>query len=519
MDNKGKKKMATSYPMTPFNKLNWRTQSVGIFKSEQKPNPATGKPETRHKIKNDAGYDYKVMTPPCNALFPHLGSGGNFGGKYSKTQQTSSVTSQLLMDGEDEHFKTERAEFFKWLGDFNDNCLDQMYAADPLGAASAVRTKINKRYGKKKTPEECEEMAKKAFKKTAMVPLKTNDGETKIVVKCPAFDRDGVARRIRYVQENGDDYSEMETVPTIRNGALLCIPFQIRPYAMAKDKYGLTYTLITDIVVLSTGRGVSSAPIEEIETANRPYNLSVAEGREGKIYLNIKDAENRRFEFRTASTEVVFSDLGGTGTLGKIAGVTEDNAKYSGTTKEDIDNEASVAFYDYVQKMSDDIVDYCIKDDKLLSKLKADSKEEAEEMATETGESFDHCFRTVIKDAFNSPIQKRDEDEHRQFRFSQRVYTYGENKQQNKIPLFDATGQPIEADIRRNAMIAPVLSPSVYFMADGKFGLKFDISLLHGIRVDSNPEPSEKSGGILYSLKRAASDISEPEGKRARIEA
>jgi len=505
--------------MTPFNKLNWRTQSVGTFKSEQKPNHITGKPEIRHKIHNDAGYDFKVMTPPCNALFPHLCSGGNFGGKFSKTQQTSSVTSQLLMDGDDEHFKNERLDFFKWLDVFNSECLDQMYATDPLGAASAVRTKINKRYGKKKTPEECEEMAKKAFKKSAMVPLKTNDGETKIVVKCRAFDRDSVARQIRYVQENGDDYTEMETIPTIRNGALLCLPFQIRPYVMAKDKYGLTYTLIPDIVVLSTGKGVSSVPIEAINTPNRPYNLSVADGKEGRIYLNIKDDENRRFEFRASTTEVVFSDLGGTGTLHKIAGVTEDNAKYSGTTKEDIDNESSVSFFDYIQKMSDDIVDYCISDDKLLVKLKADSKEEAEEMASGTGESFDHCFRTVIKDAFNSPVQKRDGDEHRQFRFSQRVYTYGENKHQNKIPLFDTTGQPIDDDIRRNAMIAPVLSPSVYFMADGKFGLKFDISLTHGIRVDSNPEPVEKSVGILYSLKRASSEISEPEGKRARIEA
>ena len=143
---------------------------------------------------------------------------------------------------------------------------------------------------------------------------------------------------------------------------------------------------------------------------------------------------------RKIHSEVVFSDLGGVGTLGKIAGVTEDNAKYSGTTKEDIDNEASVSTFNYIQKLSSDVVEYCMSNDTLLTKLKADSKEEAEEMAAEAGESFEHCFRTIITDAFNSPISKREEDEHRQLRFSQRVYTYGENKQQNKIPLTDASG-------------------------------------------------------------------------------
>ena len=504
--------------MTPFNKLNFRTQSVPTFKSEQKTNPTTNKPETRYKIQNDAGYDFKVITPPCNALYPHLREGGNEGGKYSQTKQSSSIISQLLKDGEDQHFSSERADFFKWLSDFNEACLDQMYEADPLGAATAARTKINKRYGKKKTPEECEAMAKKQFKKTAMVPLKSKDGETKIVVKCRAFDRDGTARRVRYVQENGDDYAEMEEKPEIRNGALVCLPFQVRPFIMAKDKYGLTYTLIPDIVVLSSGKGRSSAPLEAIETPERPYNLSVAEGKEGKIYLNIKDSEDRRFEFRTDSTEVVFSDLGGTGTLGKIAGVTEDNAKYAATTKEDIDNEKSVAFFNYVQKMSDDIVEYCISDDRLLTKLKAESKEEAEDMANETGEPFDYCFRAVIKDAFNSPINKRKDDQHRQLRFSQRVYEYGDDKQQNVIPLTDSSGTAFEGDIRRGAKIAPVLIPSVYFMADGKFGLKFDISLVHGIRVDSNPEAAAKSGGILYSLKRAASDMDESSpAKRVKI--
>jgi hypothetical protein len=508
----------STYKMTNFNALNFRKQGSAFFAEEKKQNPSTGKQETYYDIKNDAGYGFKVMTPPCNALFPHLGSGGNFGGKFSKTQQTSKLITNILKDGEDDLFKSERTEFFSWQETLNEQILGQMYDADPAGAASACRAKITKRYGKKKTPEECESMARKAFLKNAMVPLKTKDGEDQMVIKCRAFNKDGTPRPVRYVQESGDQYVEMEETPSIRNGALLCLPFQIRPFVMAKDKYGITYTLLPDVVVLSTGKGRVSAPMEDIETPERPYKLSIAEGKEGKQYLNINDSDNRRFTFRPVATEVVFSDLGGVGTLGKIAGVTEDNAKYSGTTKENIDNETSVSFFNYAKKLSDDIVDFCIADPSLLTKLKADSKEEAEEMAEVGGESFEHCFRTVIKDAFNSPINKRDEDEYRQLRFSQRVFTYGENKQQNKIPLTDASGAPLETEIRRGAMIAPVLTPSVYFMADGKFGLKFDISLEHGIRVENNPEATPSSSGIIYSLKRARGEEDAPESKRAKTE-
>ena len=50
------------------------------------------------------------------------------------------------------------------------------------------------------------------------------------------------------------------------------------------------------------------------------------------------------------------------------------------------------------------------------------------------------------------------------------------------------------------AMIAPVLRPSVYFMADGKFGVKMSISLVHGYRLVSNPESTEGASGVLYTI-------------------
>ncbi len=516
----------TEYPMTKFNMLNFRRQSTAKFVCNQRTNAETKKTETYYDIQNEGGWSFKVVSPPCNALFPHLSEGGNEGGKYSKTKQTSKIISNLLREGADEQFKSERSDFWDYLNNLIDNQLDQMYDADILGATTAIRSKTTKRYSKKKTPEECEEMSRKAFKKTAMTPMKSRDGEENIVVKCGAYMKDLSPRKIRYVQPSGDKYIEMDETPTIRNGALISLAFQIRPFAMSRDKYGITFTLVPDIVVYSTGVGRVSVPMEVIETPNRPYTFSTAEGKEGKVYQNINDSDNRRMIMRPPATEVVFGDLDGTGTLGKISGVTEDNAKYSGLSKENPEDPVSVAFFDYAEKMVDDAIDYAINDPSLLTKAKVDAVEDAKELAAGTGDSYESCFRTIMKDEyFKGPISKRDQDDYRQMKFSQRVYSYGD-KTQNIIPLQDADGADItgSTSIQRGAMIAPVLHPSVYFMPDGGFGMKFDISLEHGIKVVSNPESQDNSNGVLYALaseagkKRSASELEEPDTKRIRTE-
>ena len=305
-----------------------------------------------------------------------------------------------------------------------------------------------------------------------MVPLKTKDGEDQLVIKCAAFNKDLSPRNVRYVQPAGDKYIEMEQSPTIQNGALLSVPFIVRPFIMSKDKYGLTYTMITDLVVYSTGTGRPVASMESIETPGRVYHLNCSEGKDDRTYLNINDDANCSFEMRPLATEVVFSDLTGDGTFGKIPGVTEQGAKYNATTKEDITNPASVAFFDYIEKMQADIIDYSIQHSKLLVKLKEESKEEADELVAETGENFDSAFRSIIIDSFNAPISKREEDEYRQLKFSQNVYS--KNGTKNTIPMTDSDGVSITVEsVQRNAMIAPVLRPSVYFMADGKFGVPY----------------------------------------------
>jgi len=250
--------------------------------------------------------------------------------------------------------------------------------------------------------------------------------------------------------------------------------------------------------------------MEAIETVGRPYQLSLSEGKDDRTYLNINDDSNCSFEMRSVPTEVVFSDLTGDGTFGKIPGVTEQGAKYNATTKEDLSNPASVAFFDYVEKMQNDIIDYSIQHPKLLAKLKEESKEEADELVAETGENFDDAFRGIITDSFNAPVSKREEDAYRQLKFSQNVYSKNGNK--NVLPMQDTTGQAITVEsVQRGALIAPVLKPSVYFMADGKFGMKLSISLTHGIRIDSNPESTDSgSSGCLY-------EVDEPPAKRQRM--
>jgi len=479
--------------------LNFRSQSAPKFTSTQRLSKVTGKQETFYDIQNDAGYTFRMVTPPCNALFPHLGEGGNFGGKFSQTKITSNIITNLLLEGADSQFRDERVDYFRYLSNFNDTVLNQMFNQDAGGVATAVRAKTEKRYGSKKSAEELEVMALKAFKSKAMTPLKSRDGEVQQIIKCKAYNKDLSPRAVRYVQVTGGQYVEMTETPEIRNGALLSVPFMCRPFIMSKDKYGLSYTMVPDIVVYSTGTGRAVASMEAIETIGRPYTFALSESRDGKIYLNIHDEEKCSFEMRPPPVEVVFSDLTGDGTMGRIPGVTESSAKYSALCKEDISNPESVAFFDSVNKMQNDIVNFALGDDKLLTKLKTDSKEEAEEMATETGESYESCFRTVVLDAFNGAVYKRDEDEGRQLRISQNVFSKTGSK--NTLPVQDADGNVIEVtSVQRGAMIAPVLRPSVYFMADGKFGVKMSISLTHGYRLASNPEESDKASGVLYEL-------------------
>ena len=105
----------------------------------------------------------------------------------------------------------------------------------------------------------------------------------------------------------------------------------------------------------------------------------------------------------------------------------------------------------------------------------------------------------------------------------QRMFPYGEEEKQNVIPLQDAEGNNVtdSAEIVRGSKIAPVLSVSFYFMPDGGFGIKFEISLREGIRILSSPEATEGPKRVLYSFKRKKSieDDSDPEpsSKRVRV--
>ena len=61
-------------------------------------------------------------------------------------------------------------------------------------------------------------------------------------------------------------------------------------------------------------------------------------------------------------------------------------------------------------------------------------------------------------------------------------------------------------------------------MPDGGFGIKFEVSLRHGINVHSNPEASESGQGVLYSMdeettsnKRVREDPADQDSKRIRV--
>lgn len=518
-----------NFPLPKFSMLNFRTQGELKFSESQKLSKITGKQESFCDFKNEAGFSYKLMTPPCEARWPHIGTGGNYNrSPFAKTPATSNIMATLLKNGGSEKFQSERDDFFERLAVLNKSGLDQMYDADVGGAATAARQKT-KKYYRKKTPEEQEIKAREAFHKTAMVPLKTKDGETVVTVKCRAFNRDGIARGIRYVQPSGGKYVEMAEAPLVNAGGVLSMVFQMRPYCMSKDKFGITYTLTPDIVVYSLGTaGGANIPAAIIDTPNREYTFATVEGQNGKFYVNVKDTEGRRLITRIAPSELEWNDLQ-TGTLGKFSGVTTSTAKLTGTLKEDTTNPESVAVFDYMAKLVDDGVQHCLNDTNLLTKAKTEIEENAREMSAENGESYETTFRTMIDDMFNNPVVKREDNDYRQLKITQRQYPYDNDETPNVIPLQDADGNEItnSVELRRGAQLAPVLKPSFYFMPDGGFGIKMEISLSHGIKVLSNPEESANGSGVLYSMdetdetvsnKRVRDDGDEATAKRARIE-
>ena len=529
--DKGIQQNMSSYPLPNINMLNFRNQSAVTLTSDQK--LVNGKQETYYNLKNNNGYTAKYVTPPCVTEYAHLRAGGNYNRTpYSQTTNTSSISANMLKSGAggvEEDFAEERNDFWTHMQNTVDSALKQMYDMDILGGATAARKKAAKYY-KNKTPEEQETKAFQNFKKAAMIPMKKKEDSNGvpyefIAIKCRSHNKDGSERQVRFMQESGGKYVEMEDTPEIHSGALVSLVFTLNPFIMSKDKYGISFRLVPDIVVFTTGepRG-SSIPAEVIDTPNRAYDFATVEGKNGRLRINTSDQEGRKLITRIAPSEVLFSDLKN-GTLGKFSGVTASTAKLNAVLKENPAEPASVAQFDYLQKMVEDGIQYVLKDDKLMAKAKAELKESAEEMAAESGEPFDATYRGMVDDIFNNPIGKREEDEYRTLKITQRMFPYGEEEKQNVIPLQDADGNDVTdtCEIRRGAKIAPVLSPSFYFMPDGNFGMKFEVTLREGIRVLENPDGNEGAGsnGILYSFdkaskKRSADTDDEPSAKRVK---
>lgn len=506
--------------------LNFRRQSKVTLVASQNLNRKTGKQETYYDLNNDAGYNARYATPPCETAYAHLRTGGNYQrSEWSQAKKDSNICANILKTGNESMFAEERKDFWEKMKGVCDSALQQMFDMDISGSATAARKKAAKYY-KKLSPEEIEKKAFETFKKNAKTPMKEKDGQEFISLKCKAFRYDGSEELVRFMeeQEDGDDYDFIESPPEVHSGSIVTCVFTVRPFIMSATNYGLTFRLQPDIVLFDPGQPMgSSIPAEVIDTPMRPYQFETVKSKSGKLYVNTSDQEGRKYLTRITPTEVLFSDLKN-GTLGKFTGVTPSTAKFTATLKEDPSDPESVAQFDFMQKLVEEGITYVLQDDSLMTKAKEELKNAAKEMSEENGESFEDTFRTMVEDNFNNPIVKRDEDEHRQMKIVQRMFPYGEEEKQNVIPLQDAEGNNVtdSAEIVRGSKIAPVLSVSFYFMPDGGFGIKFEISLREGIRILSSPEATEGPKRVLYSFKRKKSieDDSDPEpsSKRVRVE-
>lgn len=514
--------MSTESAMTPFKYLNFRTQ--GNFTLEETPHPSKNN-QKLIKFKNEKGYELKTMTPPGVCQFAYVHEGGNHGIGYATTKKAAHLTVTYLLNGVETEFADERKDFFETQKAQVEAGLRQMWEKNVAGVKDAAIKKAQKYY-KKKSPEEQLEKAYANFLKDATSPIK-DDPEfgLQMTIRCPAYSLDEVPRKSRFVQTQytptGLKYERLPDDTRINHGAVMCVPFMIRPYAVSATKYGVTYKLIPDFVVYSRGSSGQTVPDEVVETPCRPYEFSFSE-KNGKQYLNTKGTDGHRLLTRFTPQNIKFTDLND-GTLGKVSGHSESNAKLAGVLQEDPSDPESVAQFDYFEKFANDAITFIQNEPNLLARTKADLEESAKDLAAETGESVEETFRTMLTDLFNNPVSKREDDDYRTVKIQARMFQYGTDTR-NVIPLQDKDNNDITGTVLNyGAKIAPVCSPSFYFLADGNFGQHWNIDLNRGIRVISNPERENTGSGVLYApKKRLASemdDVEEQPSKRAHVEA
>ena len=516
-----------SAPLTAFNRLNFRKQSDVKVSETTRQDPRTKTTRSYINVDNDKGYPAKYLSPPCTAKWCHANEGGNFEkSPYSKSKETSYINVSLKRDGTQAEYAEETQDFFARMQQVNEQILHQLAELNPSKIFDAQVKKAQKFY-KKKTPEEQKAKALENFIKAAMVPIKVdNDGDITMTIKTKAFYNDLSPKPVRHchvVCKNGKNvYEQMpENVP-LSNNAILSVPFQVSVFVMSKDKYGITYKMIPDIVVYDQGKAGNSIPNEIIDTPMREYTFTTGVSKRGTTYINTNDTNGIRLTTRFPPTELLFNDLGENGTLGKF-GTTEANAKFAGVLKESPTPE-SKAFFDYAEKLSDDALQFILSHPDLLVKDKEELKETATDMAADNDETFEDCYNDLAKDIFTNPLTHNERGE-RTLKITARAFAYRAEGDQsppkrNVLPLQDADGNDITGSLLgRGAIISPVCTPGFYFNPGGGCGMRWDISLQHGIRVHANPDIDDGDEEALYALKRSTpSATEEPSAKRIRTE-
>ena len=516
-----------SMSLTPFNRLHFRKQSDVTVTETSRQDPRTKTTRTYINVENDKGFAAKYLSPPCTAKWCHANEGGNFEKTdFSRSKDTSYINVTLKRDGDNAEHAEETRDFFTRMEEVNASVLQQLAELNPSKVFDTQLKKAQKFY-KKKTPEEQRAKAMENFIKGAMVPIKVDrDGET-VEHACqgiqPRHDPQDGPPLPRRRQNGRAVYEQMPENVSLNNGALLSVPFQVSAFVMSKDKYGITYRMIPDIIVFEAGQGGNSIPSDVIETPMRPYVFSTGISKRGNTYVNTDDTNGVRLTTRFPPTEVLFSDLGENGTLGKF-GATETNAKFAAVLKEAPTPE-SKAFFDYAEKLSDDALQFLLTHPDLLVKAKEELKQTATDIATDSGEPYEECYKSLTKEMFNNPLVHSEHGDHRTLKITARAFAYRADgdptpPKRNVLPLQDADGNDITGSTPgRGAVIAPVCTPAFYFMPDGSTcGMRWDISLQHGIRVLSNPEGDDSDGEAVYTLKRSAPTTEAPESKRARVE-
>lgn len=518
-DDTSAKRQKMAVPRFNINQYNYKQNPICI---------ETYKDNDGHMVQfyNTRGNPYKVIAPPGICKFVRLGEGGNIGmhnwcmDEKSATLgfvYTNTKFQALANETPEAHkkrcdlFLKQQNDFLKFLKESQKDAITMLFQNCEQLRNTYMR-KAKAVVSAKTSAKKVEETALKLMLGAAKSPIKENgSGQFEFQIKCGAFQNHQGEMHPRPVvvydatkaknERNRITIGQHETIDPsdIQHGAIIRPVFTMRLYATPGYKtFGTTYQLDSKFIILQkNGSGnVSGNTLSEEQLNVRAYEMKGVTNKSGNYNVYVNDTSGNKYLHRTPFMKTKYCDLEN-GNLGKFPNVTQETAKLTATLVED---EKSKAYFDHVEELVQEIATFLFNDPKLLKNEKKEYKKAAESVVKDTGGDVKSTTKNLFMDSIQSPIKRQGDK--RELKISQRMFnTLGETLTRNTLKFADKDMKEIDCpNLERGCVIAPVLEPQVYILANGTAGVKMSIDLKYMVQMEEDEENNvEGESEVIYS--------------------